>query len=253
MSSFQNLFNEQNGTFDNLTVDGTIDLSNAILTGLPVDNVTIQFTSNVLSVKNAGISNLQLALNSVQDGNIVSTKLAGTIVIPVNNSLTQSTVVEIANGTALAPSLSFISDPTTGFFKFGSPGVALSVGGSNNFTWNASGFGSQVGDIYSQNRFISGTNGTDGAPSFCFSNDSTSGFYLSGTHEIGICSNGSLIAKFNSSGIIAFTGSVYSQNSFIFQMAEQFLYRAILGQVILILVFIIVRLMKYQLVQMVFK
>jgi hypothetical protein len=225
MASYQNLYNETNidantvvvnGT---VTIDGTLDLTNTTIIGLniPVDNVTIQYVSNILSLKPGGISNVYLQSNSVQDSNIVSMdagKLTGVVIIPVNNTSTQSTIFYAGNGSAASPCYTLISDPTTGFFKFGSPGIGLSIGGVNSFTFNSSGFGCNVGSVFSNTKFLSGSAGTVGGPIFTFSGDSDTGIYNSTTNELAITAGGTQIAKFNSAGIIAFTGSIYSTNDF---------------------------------------
>ena len=48
------------GNFADVTVTSTIDLTGASIIGLiiPVDNVTIQYVSNILSLKPGGISNV---------------------------------------------------------------------------------------------------------------------------------------------------------------------------------------------------
>lgn len=88
MSVYLDLFNESNITADNVTVTssmivtGTIDLSGAIITGLPVDDTTIGF-STVLYVKDDGISTDKIQDAAVIDSKIVSmagNKLTGTVV-----------------------------------------------------------------------------------------------------------------------------------------------------------------------------
>jgi len=59
MSSYIDSFNETNVNAQNVVITGTLDLSQAQITGLPVDDATIEFTTDI-HVKDSGLNAIKL-------------------------------------------------------------------------------------------------------------------------------------------------------------------------------------------------
>lgn len=88
---------------DNVTVNSSLDISAASLTGLGVDNTTIQFTSNQLSVKSGGIDTSQLS-SSVQT--TLTQVGTNTTNIATNTANIATNTANIATNTASITTLS---------------------------------------------------------------------------------------------------------------------------------------------------
>ena len=74
-TSFKNLFNESSISTDSvttqdLTVTGTLDITDAKIIGFPVDNVTIGIDSGVLVIKDFGINTQHLKNSAVHTSKI---------------------------------------------------------------------------------------------------------------------------------------------------------------------------------------
>ena len=107
-STFQFLLNENSiftdsVTTNNLIITGTIDLSEAKLTGFPVDNKTIEVDNQVLKVKYFGINtphlaNLAIISSKINDEAVTTSKIADLGVTDKKiNSIASTKVIETIN------------------------------------------------------------------------------------------------------------------------------------------------------------
>jgi hypothetical protein len=166
----------------------------------------------------------------------------------INNTLStiSSGIFILANGSAAAPSLRFLSSPTTGIYRINTDVLGFTAGGTgvgqfdstgswafgsnsssahsftgtvlfnNQTTFNALLNGSSAlfsGNVASNGTFQS-ANATAALPGFTFQNDLTSGLYLKGIGSLGLASNGIESAFIDSNGLFHFdNGTIFSSHS----------------------------------------
>ena len=102
-------------------------------------------------------------------------------------------VVEIANGTNGAPSLSFDSDTDTGIYRSASNVLGISASGTASHLFNSDGSEPQVP--------LKATNGSASAPSLTFASDPNLGLYRSGADALSVTTSGIEMAIFNGNGL----------------------------------------------------
>lgn len=126
-----------------------------------------------------------------------------------------------ASGTAALPSISFISDPDTGFYRNTANQVTIAAGGAQGFSFTTTRMTNVNGDAYVEmtgvsavNIIAGGTNqnitltpsgtgkvlipdGSAANPGLAFTNDTNSGLYRAGGDQIGLAVNGALSVLFN--------------------------------------------------------
>lgn len=99
------------------------------------------------------------------------------------------------NGSAAAPSISFINDPQSGRYLIGVDNVGESINGSLVFDWNATRLRTSL-PIYLPN-------GAVGTPALAFENDATSGRYRIGNDNFGESVNGVLAFDWNATRLLS--------------------------------------------------
>ena len=102
-------------------------------------------------------------------------------------------VVEIANGTNGAPSLSFDSDTDTGIYRSASNVLGISASGTASHLFKSDGSEPQVP--------LKATNGSASAPSLTFASDPNLGLYRSGADALSVTTSGIEMAIFNGNGL----------------------------------------------------
>ena len=151
------------------------------------------------------------------------------------------TECQIQNGSAAAPSFNFEYATTTGLFKSGASDLGISIGGATSAVFNSSGIilpdgssatpsisftsdtdtgiyraaanvvgigvnGAEVMRIGGNTTISTGTfrvpNGSLSAPTYTFTNYSSTGLFMASPSQLGISTGGATSAVFNSSGII---------------------------------------------------
>jgi len=126
----QSSLNLNNSIINQLTVNQQLDITNAKLVGLDVDNITIEFPTSVnLRVKDLGITTNKLADASVTDQKIVSvsgSKVTGNIDIDQ---------IKVNDGSESAPSYSFKNSSNTGFYYVSPNILNLSINGSKKIEY----------------------------------------------------------------------------------------------------------------------
>ena len=102
-------------------------------------------------------------------------------------------VVEIANGTNGAPSITFDSDTDTGLYRSGSNILGLSAGGTASHLFKSDGSEPQVP--------LKAISGSVSAPSLTFASDTNLGLYRSAADTLSVTTGGTERAYFNSDGL----------------------------------------------------
>lgn len=102
--------------------------------------------------------------------------------------------IQLSNGTLASPSYTFFNDTNTGFYSYSADVLGVSIGGADTMR-----IGSSVQALVP---FI-GYNGSNSAPSFAFTSDATSGFFLSTTASIGITLGGTTYGYFKTGSFLA--------------------------------------------------
>lgn len=98
-----------------------------------------------------------------------------------------------ADGTATAPSLSFVDDPDTGFYRFGADALGLTIGGTVRFVGTSTGLLSQAGTGSAQ---VTYAVGAVGAPAFSFVGDTDTGVYRPSVDACAIAAGGVFVVNF---------------------------------------------------------
>lgn len=106
-------------------------------------------------------------------------------------------VTSFGNGTVLLPSITFTSDPDTGFYRIGANNLGVSAAGAKVLDVSATGLG------------VVGTaligNGTVSLPAVSFTADPDSGMYRIGANNVGVAVNGAKVLDVGTTGL-AVTG-----------------------------------------------
>lgn len=108
-----------------------------------------------------------------------------------------TTAVEILDGTAATPSLSFVNDDNTGLFRIGTDEIGVSTGGTNRLSLNTASLTLENGLI------LRIADGNVTAPGIIFDNDNNTGIYRIGADNVGISAGGTTSMSFNSTSAIA--------------------------------------------------
>jgi hypothetical protein len=112
-----------------------------------------------------------------------------------------------ANGTAVAPSITFGSDANTGLYRISADTIGVTANGALVATYNASGL-----TMASGRQFI-GTGGTAAEPDYSFVGDLDTGIYSEGADQVDVAVGGVKIAEVNSTGLEV-TGIVNASGGF---------------------------------------
>jgi len=115
-----------------------------------------------------------------------------------SGTVTFSSAVKVANGTAASPSLSFSNDSDTGLYRTASNHVQIACGGSQVAYFNASQFRPIVP--------IRGEPESAAAPTYSFQDDNDTGVYRVGANILGFSTGGVKRAEINSSGLLYVDG-----------------------------------------------
>lgn len=109
-----------------------------------------------------------------------------------------ATAVNAGDGTSALPSISFGSDPDTGFYSAGSDQIGVSAGGSSLFTFGANGLVSST----TGGAAVGTAAGSAGSPTYSFAGDTDTGWFspaadtlaasTAGTEKLRLTSSGSL-------------------------------------------------------------
>lgn len=118
---------------------------------------------------------------------------------------TSLTEVEVGNGTAAAPSMSFTSDTNTGIYRVGADNLGISTGGTLAVDVSTTAVTSALP--------VSNAAGTVSAPSVTFTSDLDTGLYRIGANNIGVAANGAKVLDVSTSGL-AVTGSLSATTTF---------------------------------------
>ena len=119
------------------------------------------------------------------------------------NKLESSTIVGnlqlnsrlfLDNGTVSVPSLTYINDTNTGFYRIGDDNIGISTAGSNRV------------DISNDRVYVSNklniNDGSVGSPTIYFGGDDNTGFYRAGSNNIGITTGGNNRVDVNDSRVL---------------------------------------------------
>jgi hypothetical protein len=114
--------------------------------------------------------------------NQLSFAAGGARFLTATTSVIQSELTHrFVNGSAATPSISFTSDPDTGIFGTGGNELAFATNGTLRFDI-------RTGDILCRLP-LTGPDGTAGAPSYAFENDTDTGLYRIGSGVVAIATN----------------------------------------------------------------
>ena len=133
-------------------------------------------------------------------------------VLTVNANIISNAVLQLASGTAAAPSLAFISNLTTGLY-YTATQINFSVSGTNTTSLSASLL--TLSSALSLNLV---NLGLVSAPSIYWSTDTTTGFYYISSGVIGFTGGGTGSVTFSASGVMAnVAGTVSACSVAVFQ------------------------------------
>jgi hypothetical protein len=97
------------------------------------------------------------------------------------------------NGAEATPSISFTSDPDTGFWRFGADDIRLSTGGTVHSVFNSGGLTVNTGVVAAQSGSVSN-------PGYAFASDLDTGFWLNGAGDMRVALAGAQHIVINSGG-----------------------------------------------------
>ena len=107
-------------------------------------------------------------------------------------TIDSSGLVRIQNGSASAPSLTFVSDTNTGIYRQAENEIGFATGGAERFRMGSFGLrGDDSGNVYNVNLFR-GNNGSSSAPTFSFDSDTDTGVFLRTTGQVAFTNAGTV-------------------------------------------------------------
>lgn len=127
-----------------------------------------------------------------------------TVLLDDSGNITAVTSIQIADGAVGTPSITFTSDPDTGFFRQYANQISATCGGVKTFDISQAGIiGDATGEPYI--RFPSGSVST---PNYSFVDDTDTGMYRSGADSLGWATGGTKYLELDASGIFHADGGV---------------------------------------------
>lgn len=132
-------------------------------------------------------------------------------IIAIETGTDDLTEVKVTDGSATAPSFTFVNDEDTGLYRIGANNLGIAAGGTKIVDITTAGI-SVVGTFSASTTVSAGTllltgNGAVGAPSHSFTSDADTGMYSIGANNIGIAAGGTKIIDITTSGT-AITGTL---------------------------------------------
>ena len=115
----------------------------------------------------------------------------------------------VVDGSAASPAMTFITDPDTGIYRFGANQIGFAAGGVVSAVIRTTDLSMLVPIVVQD--------GTVGAPSYSFANQSNTGLYRIGASSIGMSLGGVLLAGFGitlGAGIGSISGAAASTSSY---------------------------------------
>ena len=140
--------------------------------------------ANELKQRNAA-NNGWITIGTLDAANLGLLSLAG-------GTLTGA--LQLANGTAAAPSLAFANSTGTGIYRVGSNELGIATNGVLRLTATTAQF---TGTLPWR-----GQNGTAAAPAFSFSGNTSTGVYLVSSNVLGLAVNGGQVAQFSANELL---------------------------------------------------
>jgi hypothetical protein len=110
-------------------------------------------------------------------------------------------IVYAANGSAAAPSYTYLSDQDTGFYRIGPNAVGITVGGTK--AAHISAVGVNVNTSFTVTGTSFSADGSVGSPSITFTADNNTGFYRIGADSIGFSAGGVKRFEVKTAGVYA--------------------------------------------------
>lgn len=192
------------GHLDGVTSNIQIQLNGKRSTATPIGIAEISgatITVAELNRLSGASSNIQAQINALTTGSIT----------PAGGTFTG--VVEIANGSAAAPSVAFDSAVTTGIYKFGATGFGLAVGGARFAT--VDGVDMVVGGGATNGApTLKGVGMGASNPAYSFTGDTNTGLYWAGADAVGVVAGGETMASFDATNnVISIGGPAASNNA----------------------------------------
>lgn len=136
--------------------------------------------------------------------------------------VTNFDTMNVENGTAAAPSLSFTSDPDTGMYRVGANNLGVAAAGGLVSDWNAAGMdmnalpitnignagtdfdtsgGLTIAGAFTPTGVLAAPDGAVGAPSVTFASDTDNGLYRVGTNNVGMAAGGVLVSDWTATSL----------------------------------------------------
>tara|TARA_A100001391_G_scaffold205353_1_gene205290 strand:+ start:6417 stop:7880 length:1464 start_codon:yes stop_codon:yes gene_type:complete len=131
-------------------------------------------------------ANAQGGLSYAHSTDKLSLRTSGSDKVVIDSS----GLVQIQDGAASTPSLTFVSDTDTGIFRQSDNSLGFAAGGAEiarlgSFGWR----GDDTGDVYNWDAF-KGNDGSSSAPTFSFDDDTDTGVYLRSTGQLAFANAG---------------------------------------------------------------
>ncbi len=146
----------------------------------------VRFAAGAVGTPSASfLGDTDTGLYSVS-ANILGLAAGGGLRLDVGTTFNRSYVaMQNADGAVGAPSVSFINEPASGWYRVGAGDVGFALGGARVLRVAAAGFSNEAGQIFT-------TNGTNLLPSYSFTSDPNSGVYSVAGDLVGIAVGGLL-------------------------------------------------------------
>lgn len=162
----------------------------------------------------SGNYSLPSTVNPVLTGTVISSTWANTTLNDLATEMTDSldrsgkggmiSAFKLADGSAGAPGLAFVSEPTTGFYRVGAGQIGVSIAGSNVATFTSTG-----ATLLGQNTTIVGQlylNVTGSSPP-------TNGLYAASGTTLGFAAGSNVVGNVTSAGAWTFNGSIIATST----------------------------------------
>lgn len=144
--------------------------------------------------------------NPVVTGTTISSTWANTTLSDISSEMTDSldrsgkggmlAPLQLADGTAPLPALTFVLDSNTGLCRIGSDNIGLATGGSLRFDVSTTAVNVTLPLVIQ--------NGLVGSPAVTFTSDTNTGFYLIGADDLGFVTGGILRYEIGATGTHTF-------------------------------------------------
>lgn len=210
-ATYSNYFADASGAANTITVTVSAPLTFAYVTGILLQvklantntSTTVNLNVNALGNKSVILNDgVSPPIGALLANSILELQYDGTSFRVLNQSSLSLSALLLGDGSAGAPSSSYLSDPNTGTYRVGADNWGVSTGGTLRFDISTTAITSTLP--------ARGPNGSVGAPAWSFSGDPDTGFLTTTANVISIALGGVGAGGFVQS---TFTGTLTGMTS----------------------------------------